>query len=105
MLGLKVGARDRPRLRWRPGRAKGASVAAMGPSVSPAPGVPPDSGRPADAGLAAVWDAVEKLTAVVEKDHAARLERIERDLKWVMRLVTAVLAALLGASASNFLAG
>ncbi len=83
---------------------------AVAPSVSPGPARTRGGGgragsRPADAGLAALWDAVERLMAVVEKDHAARLERIERDLKWVMRLVTAVLAALLGASAGNFLAG
>ncbi len=56
--------------------------------------------------MAALWDAIERLTATVEKDHAARLGRIEHDMKWVMRLVTAVLAALLGASAAgNFLGG
>jgi hypothetical protein len=53
--------------------------------------------------MAAIWEAVQRLTDTVEKDHSERLGRIERDLKWVMRLVTAVLAAALGAAASGLM--
>ncbi len=61
------------------------------------------TGAPANPELAAIWSAIDRLARVVENDHQHRLERIERDLKWVMRLVTAVLAAVLGAAAGDFL--
>lgn len=60
-------------------------------------------GAPANPELAAIWSAIDRLARVVENDHQHRLERIERDLGWVMRLTTAVLAAVLGAAAGDFL--
>ena len=70
------------------------------PAHAPA-GVAP--GAPVNPELAAIWSALDRLARVVENDHQHRLERIERDLKWVMRLATAVLAAVLGAAAGDFL--
>jgi hypothetical protein len=62
--------------------------------------------RPSDPELAAIWEAVQRLADTVQKDHAERLGRIEGDLKWLMRLVTAMLAAVIGsAAASNLLPG
>ena len=58
---------------------------------------------PQDPELAAIWDAIQRLTDTVQQDHAERLSRIERDLKWVMRISTAMLAAVLGAAAGNLL--
>jgi hypothetical protein len=46
---------------------------------------------------------VQRLARVVENDHSHRLERIERDLKWVMRLMTLALAAIFGAAAGDLL--
>gem|GEM_PF-3479652 len=89
----------------RPGHARGpaaASGAASRGGAAPAPPRrPPRRASPADPDLAAIWEAVQRLTETVEKDHSERLGRIERDMKWVMRLVTAVLAAVLGAAASG----
>ena len=82
------------------------SLAASAPDVAGqgTPGGYPPAGRaPADPEHAAIWEAIQRLTKVVEDDHKLRLERIEGDLKWVMRLVTAVLAAVLGAAAGGFL--
>lgn len=70
------------------------------PVHAPTGGAP---GAPANPELAAIWSAIDRLAQVVENDHQHRLERIERDLRWVMRLVTAVLAAVLGAAAGDFL--
>ncbi len=58
---------------------------------------------PSDPDHAAIWESLQRLTRVVENDHQHRLGRIENDLKWVMRLATAVLAAVLGAAAGDFL--
>jgi hypothetical protein len=70
------------------------------PAHAPAGGTP---GALANPDLAAIWSAIDRLARLVENDHQHRLERIERDLKWVMRLATAVLAAVLGAAAGDYL--
>ena len=95
-----------------PGSGGAAPLPVSGPLAGPAPdtagpGAPgssfPTGSAPSDPEHAAIWEALQRLTKVVENDHQHRLERIENDLKWVMRLATAVLAAVLGAAAGDFL--
>lgn len=80
-------------------------VIAGTPGGAPGPGQSSRYAPPQDPELALIWDAVSRLTETVQKDHAERLGRMERDLKWVMRITTALLAAVIGAVAGNMLPG
>ena len=55
--------------------------------------------------IARLARAIESLRSTVENDHHHRLEKIERDLRWVIFLLGAQLVGLIGAVASRVVAG
>ena len=61
--------------------------------------------RGATSERSALWEAIMALKRTVEEEHDHRLRRIETDLRWVMALLGAQFATIIGAAITVLVTG